>query len=95
MRERIVAACAKHDCYQILGRSNLDEPLPEMDAYEHVGILESVGITGKHRIAWVAVKPVLADKLHVIEKIGTNRHSFDLKVFTEERAALRWLSAGS
>ena len=58
-------------------------------------IVSNVGITGKHRIAWVAVKPVLADKLHVIEKIATDRYSFDLRVFTEEKAALRWLSAGS
>ena len=94
MWEQIAAACNKHNCFDILGLSYLDEPLPEMDAYEHLGILESVGISGKHRLAWVAMKPRLLDNLRLAEMVIRHRSPIEMKTFESEKDARRWLKAG-
>ena len=93
MWEQIAAACTKYDCYHVLGFSNLDEPFPEMDAYEHLGILESVGISEKHRVAWVATKPELLDNLRLAEMVIRHRSSIEMKAFDREKDARRWLRA--
>lgn len=92
MWEKIVLACTTHNCQRVLGVSNLDEPLPEADAYEHLGILESVGITPDHRIAWVAGNPELLPNLRLTEMVIGNRSSLVLRAFEKEREAKRWLA---
>ncbi len=93
MWEEIAAACIKHNCFHVLGLSNLDEPLLQMDAYEHLGILESVGISAKHRVAWVAMKPQLLDNLRRAEMVVTERSPIDMRAFDSEKDARRWLRA--
>ena len=91
MWEQVAAACAKHDCYDILGESHLDKPLPSTDAYEHLAMLESVGISGKHRIAWIAGRPELLDNLRLAETVVRNRSPIDLRVFLKRKDALQWI----
>lgn len=91
MWEKISAACTKHECFHILGLSDLDEPLEHMDVYEYLGILESVGISRKHRLAWVAMKPELQDNLRLAEMVITNRSPINFKMFGSEKDARRWL----
>ena len=91
MWEEIATACAKHDCYHIVGESNLDKPLPAADAYEHLAMLESVGINKKHRIAWIAGRPDLFDNLRVAETVIRNRSPLDMRVFMKRKEALQWI----
>lgn len=91
MWEEIVSASTSHNCLHILGFSGLDKPLPHMDAYEHVGILESVGVTPDHRIAWVAENPLLIDGLRRTEMVARNRSELTLRVFENSDDAMRWL----
>lgn len=94
MWEEIVMACTSENCLHILGFSCLEKPLPPMDAYEHMGILQSVGITPRHRIAWVAVNPLLLDGLKRVESVIRHRSDLVLRVFENGKDATRWLEAG-
>ena len=60
-----MASCEDNNCTCVLGISNLQEPIPSMDAHDHLSIFQSVGVTDKHRIAWVAGKPNLLEKLRL------------------------------
>ncbi len=91
MWEEIVSASKKHRCPHILGFSCLDKALPAMDAYEHLGILESVGVTPDYRIAWVAENPLLIDGLRRSELVVRNRSELVLRVFENGDEAKRWL----
>lgn len=89
--EAIVAASESNNCHRILGISNLQEPMPSMDAYDHLSIFQSVGVTEKHRIAWVAGRPALLEKLRLAEIVLRNRGSFDMRAFESVTDAKRWL----
>lgn len=91
MWEDIVAASEENNCSRILGISNLQEPMPTMDAYDHLSIFQSVGVTEKHRIAWVAGKPALLEKLRLAETVLRNRASIDIQIFESVTDAKRWL----
>lgn len=91
MWETIIAECEANKCNRILGISNLQEPMPTMDAYDHLSLLQSVGVTDKHRIAWVAGKPALLEKLRLAETVLRNRGSIDIQVFESVSNAKRWL----
>ena len=91
MWEEIVAASEENNCNRILGISNLQEPMPTMDAYDHLSIFQSVGVTEKHRIAWVAGKPALLEKLRLAETVLRNRGSIDIQIFESVTDAKRWL----
>lgn len=93
MWEQIVLACATHGCTNILGLSCVDRPLPKMDAYDHVDMLNSVGITSEHRIAWVAVNPILLDGLHDTATAISERTALNLRIFETKSDAIRWLEA--
>ena len=45
MWKAIVAASDEFKCFHILGESTSTEPIPTLDAYEHLSLIESVGVT--------------------------------------------------
>lgn len=94
MWEKIVLTCTAENCLRVLGLSCLERPLPAMDAYEHMGILESVGVTPNHRIAWVAENPLLLDGLKRAEAVIIHRSDLVLRVFENSDEATRWLEDG-
>ena len=91
MWEEIVLTSTRQNCFRILGLSSLEKPLPAMDAYEHLGILESVGVTSDHRVAWVAENPILIDALRRAETVVKNRSDLVMRVFEDGGEARRWL----
>lgn len=91
MWERISATCKEHNCFKVLGRSNLQKPIPTMDAYDHLSIFESVGITPRHRIAWVADNSELIDKLRLAETVLRNRAALNIRVFESVNDGENWL----
>ena len=52
MWEQIIEACESHNCLRVIGLSNLDEPPAQIESYEYLGMLEAVGLTPQHRVAW-------------------------------------------
>lgn len=91
MWEEIAATCNSQDCYRVLGVSNLDKPIATIDAYDHLEMLKSVGITTRHRIAWVAANPALLDTLRLTETVARNRSEITLRIFDNIKHAKRWL----
>lgn len=92
MWEEIAATCNSQDCYRVLGVSNLDKPLPTVDAYDHLEMLKSVGINNRHRIAWVAGHPALLDQLLLAETVFRNRSEINLRIFDSTKRAEQWLA---
>lgn len=88
-----MAACEDNKCTRVLGISNLQEPIPTMDAYDHLSIFQSVGVTDEHQIAWVAGKPNLLEKLRLSQTVLRNRGSIDIQIFESVTDAKRWLES--
>lgn len=89
----IATSCDASDCHSVLGVSNLSEPMPSADAFDHVNMLEAVGMTSKHQIAWVAARPALMDALRSIEIIVRDRSTLNMRAFESTSDAEQWLSA--
>lgn len=92
MWKEIATACETNDCYDVLGVSNLSEPLRQMDAYDQLDLLESNGISPKHRVAWVAGREELLEKLRLAEAVFRNRTSLNIRAFKTVGDARKWLS---
>ena len=93
MWEQIVAACNAHGCFKVLGLSNLEAPPASMDSYEYMGMLHAVGVTPKHRIAWVARNPALLEMMVLAETVIKNRSELVVRVFETEAGAEEWINA--
>ena len=46
--QRIVAACKKHNCFNILGETFATNPISTIEAYNHIKIFELAGVTLTH-----------------------------------------------
>ncbi len=93
MWEKIIAACDTHNCFRVIGLSNLDEPPAPIDSYEYMGMLQAVGLTPKHRVAWVAQNPTLFDQMLVAETVIRNRSELTVRVFETEADAEEWINS--
>ncbi len=89
---QIMAECRAHRCFKILGENFTTEKLSVMDAFDHLKILEIVGITMDYRIAWVSNTPETAFTLEFVETVVVkNRGLANGAVFATFEEALRWL----
>lgn len=91
MWEAVVAACKKFKCFRILGVSSVEVPVQSMDAYDHLSLLEAVGVTKKYRIAWTAVNPAVLERLRAIQTVIKNRSSLNVRVFESAAEAEQWI----
>ncbi|HQI25307.1 MAG TPA: hypothetical protein PLV15_10715, partial [Smithella sp.] len=68
------------------------EELSTMDAFNHLNILEEVGITFQYRIAWVDQGTPTAKGLEFVETVVVkNRGLVNGKLFADLEEARRWL----
>lgn len=77
----IVKACDTFDCYEILGTSSLDQPFSTMTAFSHHEIFNDVGVTLRHRIAWVDLNHESEEILKFTETILQNRSKLNGSLF--------------
>jgi len=87
----IVEACDAHDCYNILGVSDLDEPFSIMDGFNHFEIFSEVGVGLRHRIAWVNKDSDSHDVLKFTETVLLNRSKLNGGLFQSIDEAKQWL----
>ncbi len=87
----VVAACDAHNCFDILGSSELEQPLSTMVALAHAEIFTEVGITRRHRIAWVGEDTVSQDMLEFTETVLLNRGKLTGGLFATVEEAKQWL----
>jgi len=91
MWKGIVAACKANDCFDVIGLSGMEEPMPAAEAYDYTSLFEATGITPKHRIAWVASEPEVLDRLRAVELVLANRGPYNIHIFEILSDAKRWL----
>ncbi len=89
---RIMAMCKQHNCFKILGENYTTEELSTMDAFDHLKILEEVGLTLKYRIAWVNQVQETAKGVEFVETVVVkNRGLANGAIFPTIEEAERWL----
>ncbi len=93
MWEQIIAVCESQNCYKVIGLSNLDEPPAQIESYEYLSMLQSVGLTPKFRVAWVAKNPALLDVMLLAESVIKQRSELLVRVFADEEGAEQWIHA--
>lgn len=82
--------CVQHDCFDILGLANSTKHLSVGDGYNLAKLFTRLGITVKHRIAWVELNPATHEDLYFFETVLRNR-GFRIKVFPTASEAKKWL----
>jgi hypothetical protein len=88
----IVEACETHNCYDILGVSALDQPFSTVTAFNHHEIFTDVGVTLRHRIAWVDENGASNEILAFTESVLVNRSKLNGALFPSVEAARKWLN---
>lgn len=91
MWKDIIEACKEHQCFSILGLSNMDRPLKLEDAIDHQAIFLEAGVTIDHRIAWVQLNPEAYAMNELVETVLLNRGLANGRLFADEFEARRWL----
>jgi len=87
----ITKACSTFDCYDILGTSSLDQPFSTMTAFSHHEIFTDVGVTHRHRIAWVDLNHESEEVLKFTETVLQNRSKLNGGLFPSVDEAKKWL----
>ena len=88
---RVMKACAKHRCTDILGESDNTNTLSTLDAFRHIEIFHDVGITVQHRIAWVNHNQSGDRIFEFIEDVLKNRFVVNGHMFKTVALAKQWL----
>lgn len=89
---RIKAACEQYNCFNILGENYTTEELSTMDAFNHLKILELVGLTLRHRVAWVNQTKETGKGIEFVETVVVkNRGLANGSIFPNIEEARRWL----
>lgn len=91
---QIAQACEKYQCYNILGEQNLHSTVSTLDALNYPAMFKKVGITKKHRIAWVDKNPRTRETTEFIRDVLTNRLVGKGRLFNDVESAKRWLLEG-
>lgn len=87
-----MAMCKKHNCFKILGENYTTEELSTMDAFNHLKILEEMGLTLQYRIAWVNQVKETAGGVEFVETVVVkNRGLANGGIFPNLEEAKRWL----
>ncbi|UUO06580.1 hypothetical protein M4951_24960 [Blastopirellula sp. J2-11] len=89
--KKIIAACQKYDCNNILGQSQTQGELSTMDSFKHIEVFQEAGVTWKHRIAWVAPDPDKFEQLKFVETVLRNRALVNGGLFRTVEEARNWL----
>jgi hypothetical protein len=89
---RVKAMCDQYNCFNILGENYTTDELSTMDAFNHLKILELVGLTLQHRIAWVNQVKETAKGLEFVETVVVkNRGLVNGGIFPSVEEAKLWL----
>ncbi|PKN37374.1 MAG: hypothetical protein CVU62_10305 [Deltaproteobacteria bacterium HGW-Deltaproteobacteria-2] len=89
---RVKAMCDQYNCFNILGENYTTDELSTMDAFNHIKILELVGLTLKHRIAWVNQVKETAKGIEFVETVVIkNRGLVNGGIFSSVEEAKLWL----
>jgi hypothetical protein len=89
---RVKAMCDQYNCFNILGENYTTDELSTIDAFNHLKILELVGLTLQHRIAWVNQVKETAKGIEFVETVVVkNRGLVNGGIFPSVEEAKLWL----
>jgi len=89
---RIMAVCKQYNCFNILGENFTTQELSTMDAYDHLRIIDEVGLTLQYRVAWVDQATPTARGLEFVETVVVkNRGLANGRLFSNIEEAKSWL----
>nr|NQU90861.1 hypothetical protein [Bacteroidota bacterium] len=88
---KIVAACDQYQCYNILGESFTEKSLSTIDCYDHAKIFKIVGVSFKHRVAWVHHTEDPEGTAEFIDLVLKNRGLLNGAFFPGVKEATAWL----
>ncbi len=88
---RIAKVCREHDCYKVLGISDMSNPVTVGEAYDHQLIFLAAGINARYRIAWVEINPESRELAEHIEPMLRKQFGITGKIFKDEKKAKKWL----
>ena len=86
----MAAACAQHDCYDVLGIANTSTPVEAVDGYDLPVLFRELNIDQKYRIAWVENNENSREMVAFVQTVLANRGLPGLLFETEEQAR-EWL----
>lgn len=86
----VVAECEQHSCYNVLGISEAENPMPTIDGYQHADLFTRLNIDHRYRIAWVERNPEALNATYFVETVLINR-GLPGRLFTSVGAARDWL----
>ena len=89
--QQVVRACEETQCYNILGEQYLFCNLTTPEALKYPDLFKAVGVTKKHRIAWVDKNPRTREMTEFIHNLLTNRLLGNGRIFNSTDAAKHWL----
>ncbi|AWB66610.1 hypothetical protein C2869_09285 [Saccharobesus litoralis] len=89
--QTLVDTCQQAQQFHCLVEGYMDNPLPTMAAYDHVQLLKDVGLTNKHRVAYVDHNPNTYPAAKFGETVVHNRGFYNIKIFNKVDDALSWL----
>ena len=89
--KNIAKACKEHECFKILGVSNMNSYLKTIDAFKHVNIAKEAEITPDHKIAWVELNSDAFKSIKFIENVIFNRGLTQARTFLDVAKARKWL----
>jgi len=90
MWEALAAECEQRRCFNILGISTADYPMPTIDGYQHAELFNKLGIDHRYRIAWVEKNPEAVDATYFVETVLINR-GLPGRLFISVGDAKAWL----
>ncbi|WP_323815283.1 hypothetical protein [Cellvibrio sp. NN19] len=91
MWSNIAQACEQYQCYNVLGEQNLLQTVTIAEAFDHPALFKKVGITQKHRIAWVDKNPRTRNTTEFIRDVLTSRSVGTGRLFNDVESAKNWL----
>lgn len=89
--QSVVDACEQYQCYKVLGEQYLFDSVSTADAFDHPALFKKVGITQKHKLAWVDTNPRTRETTHFVRNVLANRSMGYGRVFDDVENAKRWL----
>ena len=90
MWTRVQQTCKQHRCLDVLGVAKTDLKVSRLDVANQSKLFDKLGITHKHRIAWVENDASAFNIAYNIETVLLNR-GFQARLFEHAVDARDWL----
>lgn len=93
--KQVVDACEQYQCYKVLGEQFLLDSMSTAEAFDHPALFRRVGITKKHKLAWVDKNPRTRETTQFVRDVLATRSVVCGRLFDDVDRAREWLLQGA